>query len=84
MGLPEQIFAISERLLDRAGHPIDARTDPNDGTQYQWRQAKAGIAHHQSREPRTTNRMLGQIPAKGVDQDIHVGQNHLKRLIRST
>src|SRR5437899_11586719 len=86
MGLSEQIFAKSERLLDRAGRPVDARIggDPNDGTPYQWRQAKAGIAHHHAREPRTTTRMLGQIPAKGVDQDIHVGQNHLRRLIRST
>jgi hypothetical protein len=25
MRLPEQIFAISERLLDRAGRPVDAR-----------------------------------------------------------
>jgi hypothetical protein len=61
MGLAEQIFAISERLLDRAGRPVDARIggDPSDRTQYQWRQAKAGIAHHHPREPRTTNRILG-------------------------
>ena len=61
MGLSEQIFAKSERLLDRAGRAVDARVggDPNDGTQCQWRQAKAGVAHHHAREPRTTNRMLG-------------------------
>jgi hypothetical protein len=61
MGLSEQIFAKSERLLDRAGRPVDAWIggDPNDGTQYQWRQAKAGIAHHHAREPCTTKRMLG-------------------------
>src|SRR5262249_1431863 len=71
MRLPKQIFAKSERLLDRAGRPVDARigSDPNDGTQYQWRQAKAGVAHHHAGEPRPTNRMLvGLLPPATINR----------------
>src|SRR5262249_15222134 len=61
MRLPKQIFAKSERLLDRAVRPVDARIGryPNDRTQIQWPQAKGGVPSPHSGRPRPENPILG-------------------------
>src|SRR5215216_6182987 len=86
MGLPKQILAEPEHLLDRARHSVDTRVgrDPNDCAQHKWRQAKTGIMPHDIGEPRSAHPMLRHILAKGVNQDIHVRQNHRKCFIRAT
>src|SRR5215216_918390 len=86
VGLRKQIFAKPKRLLERARRPVRARIggNSNHGGQCQGRQAKLGIALHDLGEPRAAYRVLRHVFAKGIDKDIYIRQDHLKRFIRST
>ena len=84
-GLPEKVVAEAERLFQRARNGGEARVggDPDDGVQSQRRHPETGIARDNGIEPGSADGMLGSVPAKRVDQDVDVGQDHPERFMRS-
>ena len=42
------------------------------------RQPETRITRYDRGEPRAADPMLGHVPAEGMDQDIHIRQDHLK------
>jgi len=86
MGLSEKVFAEPKGFLDgaRGLEGTSVCGDANDRAQNRRRQTKSSIARYDAHEPRTADRMLRQIRAKRVDQDVYVRQYHLKCFIRRT
>jgi len=84
VGLPEKIFAEPERFVDRARHPESARVggDPHQRAQHQRRYSETRITRYHCGQPGAADPVLRNVPAKGVNQDIHIGQDHLRFLIR--
>jgi hypothetical protein len=72
MGLSEQIFAKSERLLDRAGRPVDARIggDPNNGDKPKQASPRPRATHdkaHAGVNPCERRRSGHSRPAKSFE-----------------
>src|ERR1700730_1831616 len=84
--LPDQAFTKRKSLVDRARHPVRARigSDANHCAQHQWRNAEPGIARDRAPKPGPRESMWRNVVREGVDQDVDVRQNHLKRFMRST
>src|SRR4051812_15691292 len=84
MRLAEKRVAEAERLLRRARIRKDAAVgrDAHDGAQHGRRDAEAGIARDHCLPPRTADGVVVIVGAEGVDQDIDVRQDHLKRFMR--
>src|SRR6266849_6330181 len=86
VGLTKKIFAKSKCLLDRTRHREGTRVcaDPNNARQSQRRYAELRVAPDHAFEPWTAERMLSDVPAERVDEDVDVRQDHFDRFIRLT
>jgi len=83
--LAKQAIAELECLLSGARHSVCTRVGghANYSAQHKRRYSEAGIARYDASEPPTAERMLGDVLAKRIDEDIYVRQDHLNRFIRS-
>jgi hypothetical protein len=86
MRLAEKVFAEAKGFFNFAWCLEDAsvRCDPNNRAQNRRRQTESHIARYHAHKPRTAGRMLRQIRAKRVDQDVYIRQHHFKCFIRRT
>jgi hypothetical protein len=83
--LSHQKVAEFDRFSETAGlgENFGVSSYPDHPTQYLWRHAKARVAVHHFIQPTPAKEMVGRIGPKGVNEDIHVGQDHRLSMMSS-
>jgi len=85
MRLLQQVLAKAKRVIEGTRLPVYARIcrNANKCAQSKRRHAKARFACDHGIKPGFANGMMRSVPAKCVNKDVHVWQDHRSRRINS-